>query len=107
MPVAVSKLVDGYLNSRTYPHRCVQRPCDLIVLLQSRAASQNLRQPELADCALHMPDLSLGRRGCSCPLRWLAANTADHICMGESLGSPLVDLGLAHLSGRLRNAGMK
>lgn len=40
-------------------------------------------------------------------MRRFAANTAYHVCMGKGLGSPLVDFGLAHLSGGLRNPGMQ
>jgi hypothetical protein len=52
----------------THPHRRVQRPRDLVVLLKSGTASQDLRQPELTDCTLHVPDLSLWWRRCLGPL---------------------------------------
>ena len=52
----------------TNPHRRVERPCDFIVLLESGAASQDLRQPELTDCTFHVANLSLWWRGCSGPL---------------------------------------
>lgn len=111
MPVViVSKHVNEwqiYIKFMTYPHGCVQRPCNLIVLFQPRTASQNLRQPELTDGALHVPNLSLRRRGCPGPLRWLTTNTAHHVGMGEGLWCALIDLGLVHLTSRLCDARMK
>lgn len=87
-----------------YSHRRVQRPCNLVVLLESGAASQDLRQPELTNCTLHVPDLSLWWRRSSSPLRRLPANTTYHVGMGEGLGSALADLRLAHVASGLRNA---
>jgi hypothetical protein len=52
----------------TYPHSRVQRAGDVVVLLQSGAAPQNLRKPELADGAFHVADLALHRRRCFHPL---------------------------------------
>lgn len=53
---------EGISSKRmAYPHGRVQGPSDLVVLLQPWTAPQNLWQPELADGALHMPNLSLRR----------------------------------------------
>ena len=86
-----------------YSHRRVQRPCNLVVLLESGTASQDLRQPELTNSTLHVPDLSLRRCRCSSPLRGLPANTTYHVGMCEGLGSALADLWLAHMASGLRN----
>jgi hypothetical protein len=42
-----------------YPHSSMKGAGNVVVLLQSRAASKNLRQPELTDGALHVSNLSL------------------------------------------------
>jgi hypothetical protein len=42
-----------------YPHSSMKGAGNVVVLLQSRAASKNLRQPELTDSALHVSNLSL------------------------------------------------
>lgn len=73
---------------------------NLIVLLQPRTAPQDLGQPELADGTLHVGDLALGRRRGLHPLGGLAADTADHVGMGEGLGRPL---GLGLLAERRRD----
>ena len=77
----------------------MQRSSNLIILLQSRAASQNLGQPELANGALHMTDLPLRGGGGSNPLRRLTTNTADHVGMGEGLGGALGGLHSLRLGG--------
>jgi len=51
-----------------------------------------------------VPNLALWRSGSSGPLRRLPANTAYHVGMGESLGSALADLWLAHLTSGLRDS---
>jgi hypothetical protein len=43
----------------TSPHGSVERSSNFIVLLQSRAATQDLGKPELANSAFHMPNLAL------------------------------------------------
>ena len=73
----------------TYPHRSVQRPSNLIVLLHPWATSQDLRLPELSNGALHVANLALGRRLRLDPLRRLAADTTYHVRMGECLGRSL------------------
>jgi len=88
----------------THPHRRVQRPCNLVVLLKSGTASQDLGQPKLADRTFHVPNLSLWWRRCPCPLRRLPTDTAYHVGMGERLWSALTGLWLVHLPGGLRNA---
>lgn len=65
---------------------------NVIVLLQSRAASEDLGQPELADSTLHVADFALRWRGRLDPLRRLAANATDHVGMGQSLGGALLGL---------------
>ena len=77
----------------------MQRSSNLIILLQSRTASQNLGQPELAHGALHMTNLPLSGRGGSHPLRGLTTNTTDHIGMGEGLGGALGGLHSLRLGG--------
>lgn len=77
----------------------MQGSCNLIILLQSRTATQNLRQPELANGALHMTDFPLGRGGGSNPLRRFTTNTTDHIGMGEGLGGALRGLHSLRLDG--------
>lgn len=62
---------------------------NLVVLLQPRAAAQDLRQPELADGALHVANFPLSRGGRSDPLGRLTADTAYHVGMGEGLGGTL------------------
>ena len=88
----------------SYPHGRVQSACDLIVLLQPRAASQDLWQPELADGALHVSNLALGRLRCLDPLRGLSAHTAYHVRMRERLGRPLIGLGAQLRGNWLRDA---
>ena len=62
---------------------------NFIVLLQSRAASQNLRQPKLAYSSLHMADFPLSWGGSLYPLGRLTADTTYHIGMCKGLGSAL------------------
>lgn len=86
----------------------MQRPSNLVVLLQSRAATQDLRQPELTDRAFHVANLSLGRRGCLHPLGRLTTYTTHHVGMGERLRRPLRWLWLVHLARcRLGDAGVQ
>lgn len=65
---------------------------NLVILLQSRAASQNLGEPELTNSSLHVANLSLGGRGGLDPLGGLATNTTYHVGVGESLGGSLLRL---------------
>ena len=44
----------------TGPHGGVEVAGNLVILLQPRATTQKLGEPELADGALHVPNLSLG-----------------------------------------------
>jgi hypothetical protein len=88
----------------THPHRRVQRPCNLVILLKSGTASQDLGQPKLTDCTFHVPNLSLWWRRCPRPLRRLPTDTAYHVGMGERLWGALTGLWLVHLTSRLRNA---
>jgi hypothetical protein len=71
-----------------YPHSCVKRSSNLIILLKSWTASKNLRKPKLPDGPLHMPNFTLSWRWCFHPLRWFSANTTHHIGMGECLRRP-------------------
>lgn len=52
----------------THPHGRVKRPGNLVVLFQSRTATQNLGQPELPYGALHVRDFALSRHGRAHPL---------------------------------------
>lgn len=67
----------------------MQSSSNLIVLLQSRATSENLWQPKLANGALHMTDFPLSGCGGLYPLRRLTADTTYHVGMSEGLGSSL------------------
>lgn len=91
----------------TYPHSGVQSTRNLIVLLQAWTASQDLRQPELTDCALHVPNLALHRCRCFDPLRRLPAHTTDHVRVRESLWRPLVGFGRQLRGNRLRDTRME
>lgn len=92
-PRAILTLVQPLHSiDKTYPHSSMKRSCDFIILLQSRTASQNLRQPELSDCSLHMSNLPLSGGGCLDPLRWLSSDTADHVRMSEGLRCTLLRL---------------
>lgn len=77
----------------------MQSSSNLIILLQSRTTTQNLRQPELTNGALHMTDLPLGGGGGSNPLRRFTTNTTDHIGMGKGLGGALGGLHSLRLNG--------
>jgi hypothetical protein len=75
-------------EKKTYPHSGMKRPCDLVVLLQSWAATQNFRKPECTNCAFHMPNLSLAGSRRFDPLGGLSSYAAYHISMGQRLGAP-------------------
>lgn len=91
----------------TYPHGRVQGPCNLIVLLQPRAAPQDLGQPELTNSPLHVANLALGGRRGLDPLGGLTANTADHIGMGEGFRGPLGGLEVERGGNGLGDAGVQ
>lgn len=82
------------MTTVTYSHGSMQRPGNLVVLLQSGAASQNLWQPELTNCTLHVSNLAL--RWCRRldPLRRLAAHATNHVGMSKGLWCPLVRFGV-------------
>lgn len=67
-------------------------PSNLVVLLEARAASENLGQPELAYSSLHVANLALRRRWGLDPLRRLPAHTTHHVGMGQRLWRPLLRL---------------
>jgi hypothetical protein len=90
-----------------YPHRSMQGSCDFVILLQPWTASKNLGQPELAHSALHMADLTLGRRRSLHPLRGLPSHTADHVGMGKSLWRTLLRLDAQRRRDGLCDAGMQ
>lgn len=91
----------------TNPHSSVQSAGNLIILLQSRAASEDLGEPELGHGTLHVADLALDRRRCLHPLRGLAAHAADHVGMGEGLGGPLLGLDIQRRRDGLGDARVK
>lgn len=62
---------------------------NLIVLLQSGAATQDFRQPELADCRLHVANLPLRGSWSFDPLGGFSSNTTYHVGVGEGLGCSL------------------
>lgn len=59
MPGQGQYVTYGRVCGLTYPHGSMKGAGNVVVLLQSRAASENLRQPELADGALHVSNLAL------------------------------------------------
>lgn len=67
-PSHVSHHYHRVISIMSYPHGSIQRPCNLIVLLQAWAATQHLRKPKLTDGPLHVANLALGRRWCFDPL---------------------------------------
>jgi hypothetical protein len=67
----------------------MERPRNLIVLLQSGTATQDLWQPELANGRLHVANLSLGGGWSLDPLRRLSADTTYHVRVGEGLRGAL------------------
>lgn len=77
---------ESTVRVKTYAHGGVKSTRNFVVLLKTRAASQNLREPELSHGTLHVANLSLSGSGSLDPLRGLAANTTHHVSMGESLG---------------------
>ncbi len=85
----------------------MQRPRILIILLQSRTATQDLWQPELPHGTLHMPDLALCRRRRLNPLGWLAAHTAHHVGMREGLRGTLLRLDVQCGGDGLGDAGVQ
>lgn len=86
-------------NRESYPHGGMQRTGNLVVLLESRAAAQDLGEPELADGTLHVCDLALSGLGSASPLRGLTTDTTDHVGMGQGLGGTLARLGTVHGGG--------
>lgn len=63
----IKKLVETQ-ESRAYPHSRVQGSCNFVILLQSRAATQDLGKPELANGTLHVANLALFGSGRLDPL---------------------------------------
>lgn len=90
-----------------YPHSSIQRACNLIVLFQSWAATQNLWQPELANSTLGVSNSSLAWRRCFYPLRWFSSHSTYHISMSESLGRPLIRLDVERPRYRLCDTGVE
>lgn len=91
----------------TYSHGSMQGASNVVILLQPRAAAQDLRQPKLPDSTLHVSDLALGRGRGLDPLGRLAANTTDHVGMCKGLGRPLLVLGIESRGNWLGNSRMK
>jgi len=85
----------------------MKRPRNIVILLETRAASEDLWQPELANGTLHVAYLALGRRRCLDPLRRFPSDTAHHIGMGQSLWSPLLGLHVQSRGNRLGDARVK
>jgi hypothetical protein len=85
----------------------MQRSGNFIVLLQPGTAAQDLGQPKLTNSTLHVLDLTLRwGRGLD-PLRGLPTDTADHVSMGEGLGSALRRLQVQRGRNGLSDAGMQ
>ena len=71
----------------------MQGSCNLIVLLKAGAATQDLGQPELTYCTLHVANLALSWCGSLHPLGGLTSDTTNHVGMCEGLGGTLLRLG--------------
>lgn len=89
------------LGQSTNSHGGMESASNLVILLQARAATQNLRKPELTDGTLHVANLALSGSGSLDPLRWFAANTANHVGMGKRLGSSLLGFDVQSRGNRL------
>lgn len=74
---------------QAYAHGGVKRASNAVILLQSRTATEDLWQPELADGVLHVCDPALGWLRCLDPLRRFAADTTHHVGVSQSLGCTL------------------
>jgi hypothetical protein len=85
----------------------VKGTSNIVVVLDAGAAAQDLGKPELANGALHVANLALGRTRCLDPLRRLAANTTDHVGMGEGLWSTLLRLDVESRRDWLCNSRVK
>jgi hypothetical protein len=89
------------------PHSRVQSTGNFVILLKARAASEDLRKPELTNGTLHVANLALRGSRRLDPLRWLTANTAYHVGMCESLGSTLLGLVAERRGNWLRDTGVQ
>lgn len=107
MPAVVSALNLLQRCRGTYPHGGMEGSSNLIILLESRAASEDFRQPELAHGTLHVTDFALSRGRCPHPLRGFTAHPAYHVGMGEGLGGALNGLDIEARRNRLGDARMK
>lgn len=104
----ISTMLDAFIRTKvTYSHGSMQGASNVIILLQPRAAAQDLRQPELPDSTLHVSDLALSRGRGLDPLGRLAANTTDHVGMCKGLGRPLLVLGIESRGNWLGNSRMQ
>lgn len=92
---------------KTYPHGRMQGFGDFIILFQTGAASQDLRQPKLAHGSFHVTNLSLRWRGSPDPLGRFPTNTANHVGMSEGFGGSLRSFRIGLRRDGLRNAGVK
>lgn len=91
----------------THSHSSMKSASNFVILLQARTAAQNLWQPELANGALHVSNLSLCWSGSLHPLRRLTSNTTHHVRMSKGLGGSLLRFGVERRRNRLGNARMK
>jgi hypothetical protein len=91
----------------TDPHSSMQRPRDLVILLNARTASEDLRKPKLSDRSFHVANLALRQLGSSNPLRGFSPNTTDHVGMSESLRGSLCGLDVEGGRDRLSNPRMQ
>lgn len=93
---------------QTYAHGGVKRASNAVILLQSRTATEDLGQPELANGVFHVCDSALGWLGCLDPLRRFAADTTHHVRVSQSLGCTLGRPRLAYARrGGLRDPRME
>jgi hypothetical protein len=110
MREASLKLLAKYAHEflcKTYPHSSMKRPSNLVILLEARAASENLGQPELAYSTLHVANLALGWSWSLDPLRRFSSNTTHHVGMGQCLGCPLLGFHVQGRGDRLCDSGVE
>lgn len=102
-PRRFSAVVDGRIDG-TYPHGRVESASNLIVLLQPRAAPQDLGQPKLPRAALGMSDFAMRRRWRFDPMGRLPGYPTDQIGVGQRFGSLVVCLDAQRRQRRLGDA---
>ena len=88
-------------TKKSHPHGGVQSPGNFVVLLETRAASEDLWQPELANSAFHVANFALSWGRSLDPLRRFPSDTTHHVGMGQCLWRPLLGLDIEGRGNRL------